>query len=350
MQRTLTTLALAIAGCGILATAASAEAQKLTSYRIDANGISVSGISSGGFMAVQFHVAHSQEVMGAGVVAAGPYNCANSKKGWPPMLAAVLICSHLSEQMPFLGPPSANKPIADTKAAAQARKIDATTNLKDDKVWLFSGAKDTLVPQSVVTALETYYKAFVKPANVEFVKNVGAAHAMVTSEYGNACDFFGPPYINDCDYDAAGKLLQHIYGGLNAPKAASEQNLLRFDQQPFFNTGDSGASMAAAGHVYVPGPCARGETCRLHVAFHGCEQSEDQEPTGDAKVFYKNGGYNEWAESNNIIVLYPQAAASGENPKECWNWWGYGNDSNFYLKNGKQILAVQKMIDRISGR
>src|SRR5512132_772362 len=43
---------------------------------IDKAQISVSGISSGGFMAHQFHVAHSSNVMGAGIVAGGPYYCA----------------------------------------------------------------------------------------------------------------------------------------------------------------------------------------------------------------------------------------------------------------------------------
>jgi poly(3-hydroxybutyrate) depolymerase len=38
--------------------------------------VTVSGISSGGFMAVQLHVAHSSTVKGAGVLAGGPYYCA----------------------------------------------------------------------------------------------------------------------------------------------------------------------------------------------------------------------------------------------------------------------------------
>ena len=38
---------------------------------VDAAGISVSGFSSGGFFAVQFHVAFSKIVMGAGVMAGG---------------------------------------------------------------------------------------------------------------------------------------------------------------------------------------------------------------------------------------------------------------------------------------
>ena len=38
-----------------------------------AQGLSVSGISAGGFASVQFHVAYSKDVIGAGVIAGGPY-------------------------------------------------------------------------------------------------------------------------------------------------------------------------------------------------------------------------------------------------------------------------------------
>jgi len=38
--------------------------------------VSVSGISSGGFMANQLHIAHSADVMGAAMIAGGPYGCA----------------------------------------------------------------------------------------------------------------------------------------------------------------------------------------------------------------------------------------------------------------------------------
>ena len=38
---------------------------------MDKQKLSVSGLSSGGFFAVQFHVAFSKSIMGAGVVAGG---------------------------------------------------------------------------------------------------------------------------------------------------------------------------------------------------------------------------------------------------------------------------------------
>ena len=38
--------------------------------------ITISGLSSGAFMAVQMHVANSATIRGAGVFAGGPYYCA----------------------------------------------------------------------------------------------------------------------------------------------------------------------------------------------------------------------------------------------------------------------------------
>src|SRR5262252_7503756 len=53
-----------------------AAAQRLPGQGADLSQTSVSGVSSGGYMAVQFHVAHSATVIGAGVLAGGPYYCA----------------------------------------------------------------------------------------------------------------------------------------------------------------------------------------------------------------------------------------------------------------------------------
>ena len=40
-------------------------------YDVDKNQISVSGLSSGAYFAVQFHVSFSKTIMGAGIVAGG---------------------------------------------------------------------------------------------------------------------------------------------------------------------------------------------------------------------------------------------------------------------------------------
>ena len=42
---------------------------------LDRSAITVSGLSSGGFMAHQFHIAFSKLVTGAGIIAGGPFRC-----------------------------------------------------------------------------------------------------------------------------------------------------------------------------------------------------------------------------------------------------------------------------------
>jgi len=58
--------------------------EKLGRYAVDPDTISVSGISSGGYMAQQYHVAHSKQIMGVGILAAGPWDCADTQPGLPP--------------------------------------------------------------------------------------------------------------------------------------------------------------------------------------------------------------------------------------------------------------------------
>src|SRR6185437_2247110 len=53
-------------------------APPLPSYGVDINQTSVSGVSSGGAMAVQMHVSHSSIMRGVGVIAGVTYDCANS--------------------------------------------------------------------------------------------------------------------------------------------------------------------------------------------------------------------------------------------------------------------------------
>jgi poly(3-hydroxybutyrate) depolymerase len=71
--------ALAIALC--LGDTARA-ADRLGTLPIDPAQISVSGISSGAFMANQLHVAHSAQLMGAGLIAGGLYGCAVFARLW----------------------------------------------------------------------------------------------------------------------------------------------------------------------------------------------------------------------------------------------------------------------------
>ncbi len=327
---------------------------------IDKESISVSGISSGAYMAQQFHVIHSSRIMGAGIIAGGPYNCSGgfyylSLFDPTGLYAALNVCSATNLLGLFTGPPEVEQSINSTLEEAKAQKIDDPANLAKARVWLFSGENDATVPRAVVASVEQYYLAFLSPDRIRFETLPGANHAMITDDFGSSCELSEPPYINNCGFDAAEALLQHIYGPPPlAPgvKKANNRFIVEFDQTRFFDPRDKSVSMHDRGHIYVPSQCARGRRCRLHIAFHGCGQQQDEIDD----VFYTRAGYNEMAEANGIVVLYPQTQVWSEsiifqytqNPKGCWDWWGYSGE-DFLRKSGKQIQAVAKMVNTLLG-
>ena len=345
MRKATLTYGTILAMLSVLSGLRAQAVDRLVSYAADPAAVSVSGVSSGGYMAQQYHIAHSRQIMGAGILAAGPWNCAETVLLWPPVVTATQVCSHTAGfGLPFLGPPDHEASIAATKRAAQAGSIDAPEFLAKDRVYLFAGTNDSVVPPSVVDELQKYYVAFVPAAQITYVNTVPAEHAMVTDGWGNRCGYLGKPYINDCGYDAAGEMLKFIYGSLQPPGDPSTGMLLAFDQQEFLPPEP--ISMAASGYIFVPRDCQSVPGCRLHIAFHGCKQSE--QAIGDA--FYAHGGYNRWAATNRIIVLYPQTVKTDIiNPDGCWDWFGYtGRD--FATRSGVQIIAIAKMIARLTGR
>lgn len=295
--------------------------------------VSISGLSSGAFMAVQYEVAYSGSVVGAGIIAGGSYYCARGS-----MMAAVGGCKDAD--------------IADlaalTRKRAEAGQIDPVSRLASHRVWLFSGTLDKLVPPATVNDLAKYYAAFVPAAQVQFKNDMAAGHAMPTDSYGNKCDALASPFISNCGFDAAGQLLQWIYGPLKprADAGAPGGKLVEFNQAEFLAEPTT-HGMANTGYVYIPQSCEAGGTgCKLHIALHGCVQD-----IGTIKdTFARNAGYNAWADTNRIVVLYPQAAAIAPmpNPKACWDWWGY-DDKDYSLQSGRQLRAIKQMADRLTG-
>ncbi len=336
---------LALAAFLAVACARSLAADPLPALGADARGVTVSGVSSGGYMAVQFHVAHSSVVTGAGAIAGGPYYCAHGS-----VWTAWYNCMQPSAWAP-LPPAAALK--AQAESLARAGRVDAVSNLASARVWLFSGTNDRIVLPEVVARLADFYLSFATPAlDVRTVSDRPAGHAMVTANAGNACDSTTPPYINNCGYDAAGRLLAHLLGPLVPPSGSPGGRLLGFDQNPFASGDAYAISMADEGYVYVPMACEAGG-CRVHVAFHGCRQGAEE----IGERFVREAGYNRWADTNRLIVLYPQIVARygwsfGRwsfvmNPRGCWDWWGY-TGPDYPTKAGAQIRAVKAMLERLA--
>jgi poly(3-hydroxybutyrate) depolymerase len=368
-----------VALCLFAALASAAHAaDALKSYNVVLNETSVSGISSGAFMAVQFGVANSAVIAGVGATAGGPYFCAGDDAAGKFDLSSVLArCMQGDPLYPKqpINKQQMTRMFKQTNAWAKSGKIDATANLARQKIWLFHGYNDGVVKAAVAYALYAFYAHYVNPGQIFYKNNLKAGHAQLsgacsaTSTVCNACDKTGGDFINLCQddpgsalYDAEGILLQHIYGTLNPKNTTGlTRRVVEFSQTEFTldaqgTSNNLHISMADTGYVYVPADCEAMQPCRVHIAFHGCQQSAEK----IKNAFYQFAGYNEWADANHLIVLYPQTIASypilpslPSNPQGCWDWWGYNDffDSRgkYATKQGLQIAAVRRMLDRLAG-
>ncbi|MGE0031470.1 MAG: PHB depolymerase family esterase [Steroidobacteraceae bacterium] len=327
-------LSLLLAACA--ATAAQA-AEPLPRLNILPGSLTVSGVSSGGYMATQYQVAYSKDVQGAGVIAAGPWYCARAS-----LTRALDECTVGGPIGPEI------KPLAAAlRAGAAARLIDDPSWIAPDRVWLFHGTRDAVVGAAVMDSLLRFYREFVPPERIHYETQVAAAHGFPTDGQGGACDVAQEPWINDCSYDAAGLMLRHLYDDLKSPAGAIRGELVTFDQERYVKGGML-ASMADEAYLFVPQDCAAGKPCRIHVAFHGCRQGGDF--VGQA--FARDAGYNRWADANRIVVLYPQVKKSlfwPFNPKGCWDWWGYSG-IGYTARTGLQNASVQRMLAAIGAR
>jgi len=129
-------------------------------------------------------------------------------------------------------------------------------------------------------------------------------------------------------------------GQLSGQFLAIDQTEFLDDHNPVAHGLDNNA------WIYVPVTCGRGELCKVHVAYHGCNMSFQK--IGDQ--FVRRSGLNEWADTNNLIVLYPQIFPSLTEPvngQGCWDWWGY-DDADYPKKSGRQLLMTKRMVDRIT--
>lgn len=132
------------------------------------------------------------------------------------------------------------------------------------------------------------------------------------------------PYLNNCGFHAEHSFHQNLY----AP-------------------GDHAAAvgLAAYGYEYVPSSCAARARCKLVLAPHGCKQ-DTATAVGDA--FLDDSDLNQYADTNDLVILYPQVSAAS--PQGCWDWWGYlANDASYAQKSGAQMSAVMAMISACGG-
>ena len=295
------------------------------SLDIDPERITVSGISSGGYMATQLHIAYSDVFSGMAMLSGGPYNCARNS-----LRTALRYCTTNTEQpLPAAGFAS------DIRAASAAGNIADPKNLVDDRVWLFRGTRDSKVSALVHWAAADLYAEFVPADQIRRVDSIAADHVFPASGRGNDCSEVIRPYVGDCEYDGAGELLGFLYAGLTEPQAGQVGDV-RSVELP----GAAEADLMDTAYVYVPSACENGaQSCALHLVLHGCDMSAEVIGTD----FIETGGYLPWAEANGIVLAFPQVSKSMAlpmNPHGCWDWWGYTGDDYAWRTGAQQTALV----------
>ena len=150
--------------------------------------ISVSGLSSGAYMALQFHLAHSEKVVGSGLIAAGPYFCAQGSIG-----TALQDC---------VANPDANinlKVMSDTIVQYQKDgKLAAPKYNQNDKVWLLHGTLDTRIIRPVAEKLAEQVSTIFGPSNTRYISDKAFSHVMPTLNSGTDCTESSSPFIGNC--------------------------------------------------------------------------------------------------------------------------------------------------------
>lgn len=323
--------------CAAAFAACAASADTLPRFNADPASVTVSGISSGGAMAIQAHVAYSGTFRHAAIFAGAAYDCAQGS-----VAIAIGVCQ---EALTAAEIPVANL-VAATRDWAGRGLIDDTANLAQSRVYLFSGTLDQTVRQGGMDAARDYYLNFVPAGNVVYNNTTAAGHGWISPLGQVLCAAQQSPYVNNCNIDPEAAFLTLFYGALQ-PRQNGQLSgtFMAVDQNEFLDDRNAALhDMDNNAWVYVPASCARGESCRVHVAYHGCSQSYSK--IGDQ--FIRLANLNEWADTNRILVLYPQAiAVPPNNGLGCWDWWGY-DSPDYAKKNGPQLLATKRMVDRIT--
>jgi poly(3-hydroxybutyrate) depolymerase len=329
-----------------------ADADPWPTLRLDPTQTTLSGLSSGGYMAVQLHVAYSGTfARGVGVVAGGPFHCAEGQ------------LRHATGRCLDDG---TGAPVEALQATArryeQQGAIDPLANLRASRVYVFTGANDLVLKQPLGHDLARWYAAFVPAAQIRTRFDVPAEHGMVTDDFGNACAVRGGAFIQNCGVDLAGEMLAWLLApaassapATLAPRAegALQGRWLAPSQREFIAAG---RGMGEAARLYVPRVCEGGREggreggseasgaapCRLHVVLHGCGQSLDN----IGETYVRHTGYPRWAETNRLVLLFPQTSREALN--SCWDWWGY-TGADYAQRSGAQMAAIKGMVDRLTG-
>lgn len=338
----------------------------------------VSGFSAGAIMAMMHFVAYSKIILGVGVIAGAPYGCQilpDSRK----------TCSKPTTPQPWDSYLEQCRKYIEHRASQGV--IDPMVNMVGKPAYVYSGLHDTVVAREVMGAVDTQLRNLTLNVSVLTRFDIPSEHAFIVDNVtcqapnrahtepfcgpkpgptpghgghnvGGCCgdcryEWWRPP-INNCGYDMAGEMLQHLWNGLSPRSHFKPENLFSIGQSRFVpaNTTVSQLRMDPIAWLYVPSACLSTSigsafSCRIHVHYHCCGCSWRVLNMGTSMV--AETGLNSWAEANDIVILYPQAADYWDDANDtgCWYWDSSYAGKPFDTQNGLQLMTVISMVNHI---
>lgn len=292
--------------------------------------VSVSGVSSGAFMALQLTIARSDLFSGAALIAGGPYACSQGN-----VYTALKSCMKKPENIntEFL-----------VNQVLQGEALDLISplkNLQNSRFLIIHGLKDQTVSPVASDKVSEQLKLLAIKKNInlnitdERIENM--AHAWPTKSFGNTCDQQTTPWLNSCNVDIGQKIFRKLVKRNIHPSAMKPENLKRVPVEV-----SPASYLESFTYVYIPEQCRENKKCPAHIALHGCHMGDEY--IGD--TFAVHSGLNEWAEGSGVIVVYPQVKKSLLNPNGCWDLYGY-TGANFAVKTAPQIQAIADILEQL---
>lgn len=412
----------------------------LSCFSSDQLKYTISGISSGGFMANQMATIFSSQFSGVATVAGGFYYCAEDylpKKVKEDSLGIGTRNLFLFEPAPiddsfnpfilFSGsnsaswfrpqkgnpiyqsslcmssPDKTNLPTDYLKSNAEKNLVDPLINLSEQKVFIYHGSADSVIRAKSQERLKEYYLSVgVLDLNIETITGTGNHNFPTDRTDAMPCKRAGVPYLGACDLDLAGLFLGSFYTDEKKGKLirseVNRDHLYIVDQTTQIenvNKSEENWTMAAPsiapyGYMYASDKCLQNPgSCQTHVALHGCQMSDSfneefqkkfqqqvnnyrivnmrtskeaiffsRLPVIEEKVnkygllkFALDSGYLEYAEENDLMILFPQTWITEKNypynPHGCWDWFGWTGD-NYATNQGSETKWLMSFIQAIA--
>ena len=317
--------AAAVAVCAMAGSAWAAV--ELPALQLDKTQTTVSGLSSGGYMAVQLHVAFPRCLPRGGRGGGRAVLCAEGSVANATGRCMASPCDAFPPARwwhhQHLGKPGVVDPVSPAKL----------------QVYLFSGSVDSVVKTGAMDALKTLHNSFVPAANVVYKRT---SRPSTPGDRRLRQRLLGQG-ARPTSTTATSTWLNCHAGSTctgrstRAARSPAREQLCRefkakqLHQQP--RHGQQWLGLHAAG---LPG----GATCRLHVALHGCKQN-----VSDVRQqFVRNTGFNRWAGNQQH-----RGAVPADQHRRHQQLLGLGGVTTVPTtpKTGPQMAAIKAMVDRL---